>query len=325
MSKFEFKIKLLISGLLTLTALLIVILIFFSPDDSVKITDEYLTENDLKVQAEEEISLNKNNAGSSNTALTSIPIPALPPAPDPVPMSDKNIYKAAAVKKAEKKEKSLYFIIDDAGYSLEKLKPFLDFPGNLTIAVLPGLEYSRQSAELALAKGKKVILHQPMDAINRNNTGPFAIKTGMDEKTITDILEKNINSLPGITGVNNHMGSAVTSDERMMDIILKYLQKHSLLFIDSLTTAESVCKKSAAKISFTIAQRDIFLDNVDNREGIMESLNTGRATAENKGYAVMIGHVWSSELADTMMQIYPNLIEEGFSLKDASEFLLGEE
>ncbi len=57
----------------------------------------------------------------------------------------------------------------------------------------------------------------------------------------------------------------------------------------------------------------------------MESLNQGKQAAENKGYAVMIGHVWSSELEDTMMQIYPNLIEEGFTLKDASEFLLGEE
>ncbi len=310
MSRFEFKIKLLISGLLLLTALLIAILIFFRPVDSPEITGEYPVETNKSVQQEEDAAISENASGGSNIALKTIPAP------------DKSEYRAATVKK---KEKALYFIIDDAGYSLEKLKPFLDFPGNLTIAVLPGLEYSRQSAELALEKGKKVILHQPMDAINGNNTGPFAIKTGMDEKTITAILEKNINALPGITGVNNHMGSAVTSDERMMDIILKFLQKKSLVFIDSLTTAESVSKKSGAKIGFAIEQRDIFLDNVDTREGIMESLNTGRLEAENKGYAIMIGHVWSSELADTMMQIYPNLIEEGFTLKDASEFLLGEE
>ncbi|MCP5514132.1 MAG: divergent polysaccharide deacetylase family protein [Spirochaetales bacterium] len=310
MSRFEFKIKLLISGLLSLTALLIAVLIFFNPVYSPEIKGEYPVETYSSVQTEEKAAASDNSSVNSNIAIT----------PDPAP--DKREFKAATVKK---KEKALYFIIDDAGYSLEKLKPFLDFPGNLTIAVLPGLEYSRQSAELALEKGKKVILHQPMEAVNGNNTGPFAIKTGMDEKTITAVLEKNISSLPGITGVNNHMGSAVTSDERMMDIILRYLQKKSLVFIDSLTTSESVSKNSGAKIGFAIAQRDIFLDNVDTREGIMESLNTGRLEAENKGYAIMIGHVWSSELADTMMQIYPNLIEEGFTLKDASEFLLGEE
>jgi len=310
LSRFEFKIKLLISGLLSLTALLIAVLIFFNPVYSPEIKGEYPVETYSSVQTEEKAAASDNSSVNSNIAIT----------PDPAP--DKREFKAATVKK---KEKALYFIIDDAGYSLEKLKPFLDFPGNLTIAVLPGLEYSRQSAELALEKGKKVILHQPMDAVNGNNTGPFAIKTGMDEKTITAVLEKNISSLPGITGVNNHMGSAVTSDERMMDIILRYLQKKSLVFIDSLTTSESVSKNSGAKIGFAIAQRDIFLDNVDTREGIMESLNTGRLEAENKGYAIMIGHVWSSELADTMMQIYPNLIEEGFTLKDASEFLLGEE
>lgn len=310
MSRFEFKIKLLISGLLSLTALLIAVLIFFNPVYSPEIKGEYPVETYSSVQTEEKAAASDNSSVNSNIAII----------PDPAP--DKREFKAATVKK---KEKALYFIIDDAGYSLEKLKPFLDFPGNLTIAVLPGLEYSRQSAELALEKGKKVILHQPMEAVNGNNTGPFAIKTGMDEKTITAVLEKNISSLPGITGVNNHMGSAVTSDEKMMDIILRYLQKKSLVFIDSLTTSESVSKNSGAKIGFAIAQRDIFLDNVDTREGIMESLNTGRLEAENKGYAIMIGHVWSSELADTMMQIYPNLIEEGFTLKDASEFLLGEE
>lgn len=77
-------------------------------------------------------------------------------------------------------------------------------------------------------------------------------------------------------------------------------------------------------LGITIAKRDVFLDNVDNREAIMESINTGLNIAENKGHAVMIGHVWSSELANTMMEIYPNLIEEGFTLEEMSDLLLGD-
>ena len=170
-----------------------------------------------------------------------------------------------------------------------------------------------------------MILHQPMEAVNGNDTGPHAIKKGMEKGEITDILDHNFAALPGAAGMNNHMGSAVTKERQIMEIVLQYLKEKNLLFIDSLTTPDSVSKEVASELGMAIEQRDIFLDNVDNREAIMESLNQGKQAAENRGYAVMIGHVWSSELADTMMQIYPNLIEEGFTLKDASEFLLGEE
>ncbi len=310
MKKIELKIKLLISGLLLLTALLITVLIFYTPGKGKNETSPALPsglteknipqlEDDIIKQADEE----------------RLAISTLPQVPD----------KAIPAYTVKKKEKKLYFIIDDAGYSTEKLAPFLDFPGKLTVAVLPGLQHSRDSAEMALSKGKKVILHQPMEAVNGNNTGPYAIRKSMQEKEIIEILEKNINSLPSLSGVNNHMGSAITSDIRIMEIILRFLGKHGLIFIDSLTTSDSICLEASENTGLAIAQRDIFLDNVDNREAIMESINQGRQTAENKGYAVMIGHVWSSELADTMMQIYPNLIEEGFTLKDASEFLMGDE
>jgi polysaccharide deacetylase 2 family uncharacterized protein YibQ len=224
----------------------------------------------------------------------------------------------------KKQNKILYFIIDDAGHSIEKLRPFLDFPGDITIAVLPGLAYSKQSAELALKKGKKVILHQPMESIAWNDPGPYPIKTGMQENEIIEILERNINSIPGIIGMNNHMGSAITTDERIIKIILKYLYNKNLFFIDSLTTHDSICKKVAADNGYAIMQRDVFLDNIDEKEAILKSISIGKSIAKKKGYAVMIGHAWSTELANILVQIYPSLIEEGFTIKDTAGFTIGE-
>ncbi len=224
----------------------------------------------------------------------------------------------------KKKGGKLYFIIDDAGYSIDNLKPFLDFPGKLTVAVLPGLPESYESAVLINTSGKQVFLHQPMEAVGKNNPGPDAIYMGMDEQEIKSILNKNIESLPFVRGMNNHMGSAVTADRDMMKTILETVKTRGMIFTDSLTTGESKCKEVAQNLGITIAQRDIFLDNVDNREAIMESISAGQKSAENKGYAVMIGHVWSSELADTMMEIYPNLIEEGFTLEEMSDLIMGD-
>ncbi len=328
MSKIELRIKLLISGLLLLTAFLIGVLLYLAPALSQK-------EPDISQKQEQEAAINNENLAKSHKAEINVLKEQQNISKIENAAENKNlaISKSAIqpdkasiiVPSVKKKNKFLYFIIDDAGYSIEKLKPFLDFPGDITIAVLPGLPYSKQCAELALKKGKKIILHQPMESVKGNDTGPYAIKLGMNEDEITEILEYNINSLPGIIGVNNHMGSAITADERIMKIILKYLYNKKLFFIDSMTTPDSICRQVAANSSYFISKRDVFLDNIDERKAIMESINMGKSIAENKGYAVMIGHVWSSELADTMMQLYPNLIEEGFTLRDTRNFLMGEE
>lgn len=247
------------------------------------------------------------------------------PIAEEIIVNNKSVSGEKSLKKIPKqKEKKLYFIIDDAGYSIEQLSSFLDFPGNLTIAVLPGLPHSTEAATLIHKSGKQVFLHQPMEAVGKNNPGPAAIMVNMNKEEIRNTLLNNIKNTPFIEGFNNHMGSAVTSDPEIMETILKTASAEELLFTDSLTTGLSKCKEVAEKLGITIAQRDVFLDNVDNREAIMESMNTGLNIAENKGYAVMIGHVWSSELANTMMEIYPNLIEEGFTLEEMSDLLLGD-
>ena len=126
-------------------------------------------------------------------------------------------------------------------------------------------------------------------------------------------------------GFNNHMGSAATSDERVMDVVLKVAKQRNLFFVDSFTHAGSICRKVAEKNGMHIAKRDIFLDNDKSREKMIEAFNEGKAIADKKGYAVMIGHVWSDELAQVMMDIYPEFIEEGYCFESVADFFTLEE
>ena len=59
---------------------------------------------------------------------------------------------------------TLIFVFDDAGHNMTQLQPFLELPFPITVAVLPGLDYSAQAAQKARTSGKEVILHQPMQA-----------------------------------------------------------------------------------------------------------------------------------------------------------------
>ena len=58
-------------------------------------------------------------------------------------------------------------------------------------------------------------------------------------------------------------------------------------------------------------------------ESLKFAVEAGKATAREKGHAVMIGHAVTSELADLMMHYYPSLIEEGFIIENLT-YLLNE-
>lgn len=223
-----------------------------------------------------------------------------------------------------KKKPVLCFVIDDVGQSRTQLEPFLNFPGPLTLAVLPFLAQSRQDAEEAVRRGKTVILHEPMQALGNQDPGPEALWMSDTEEQIRAKLSQALDSLPWVVGVNNHMGSAFTEDAGKMKIVLQVVKERRLFFLDSKTTSRSTAGAVSMSLGMSIQERDVFLDNEKSREYILQAIEEGKKTSLAKGRAVMIGHVWSSDLAQILMEIYPTLLEEGFTLEDLSRFMQGD-
>lgn len=226
--------------------------------------------------------------------------------------------------KSGAKKPILCFVIDDVGQSMEQLRPFLEFPGPVTLAVIPFLPKSREAMDAIAAKGKLVILHEPMQALGNQDPGPGALFVGDRNDQVQEKLILALDSLPLVKGVNNHMGSAFTEDPEKMKIVLQIVKERHLFFFDSKTTSRSAAKKVGLSLGLVIQERDVFLDNEKSREYILQAIEEGKKTAREKGRAVMIGHVWSSDLAQVMMEIYPTLLEEGFTLEDLSRFMQGE-
>ncbi|NLJ45288.1 MAG: hypothetical protein GX430_01840 [Treponema sp.] len=216
----------------------------------------------------------------------------------------------------------LVLVIDDAGHNLRDLEPFLAFPGPLTIAVLPRLPYSEEAALRAQAAGKEVLLHQPMEALGGEDPGPGAIRLGMDDLEVAAVIAENLATVPGAAGMNNHMGSAVSRDSRLMEAVLEAARASGLYYLDSLTVSDSVLHSVASRLNLKTWERDVFLDNYPERAAMLKQLDEGVKRAEKKGLSVMIGHVWSAELAQTLIDLYPGLIEQGFSLSTISRIML---
>jgi uncharacterized protein len=216
---------------------------------------------------------------------------------------------------------TLVFIIDDAGNNLKELEPFLRFPGPLTIAVLPGLPHSAETARRIRAAGKEVFLHQPMEAIGGQDPGPGAIYAGMNAAEITAILKQNIAEVGPVVGMNNHQGSRITADQQAMETVLAFCREQGICFLDSRTTAQTAVPAAARNMGMKIGERNIFIDNEQNRLSMSRFIESGLAVASQKGSAVMIGHTWSPELAPLLAELYQNIVEQGYALATASDLI----
>jgi polysaccharide deacetylase 2 family uncharacterized protein YibQ len=238
-----------------------------------------------------------------------VPVPALP---------------AAAVERPPEELRRrgvLVFVIDDAGNNLSSLEPFLRFPGPLTIAVLPRLPYSVEAARRIRAAGKEVILHQPMEALGGQNPGPGAVFAGMGPEEIREVISRNLDEIWPAAGLNNHEGSRVTMDQEAMETVLSLCRERGILFLDSRTTAETAAPRAAQKLGIKIGERDIFLDNSQDRDSMLHYLDLGLRRAEQKGAAVMIGHTWSPALGPLLTELYEDLAARGYSFSTLSEFV----
>ena len=210
----------------------------------------------------------------------------------------------------------IYLIIDDAGQRLSQTDRFLDLPVPLTIAVLPGLPATQTTADAIQrhTADKQLILHQPMQALNTNlDPGPGAIYGDTPLENIASILQQNFAQLPGAHGMNNHMGSLITQDPDRMHAIMAFCKENDLFFIDSFTTPDSIVGQTAREHGVPTAQQHIFLDNDHSADAILQQFKRGMRIAENKGFVVMIGHVWSPETARVIQQMTPSAQAEGFS------------
>jgi polysaccharide deacetylase 2 family uncharacterized protein YibQ len=213
-------------------------------------------------------------------------------------------------------------VIDDAGNNLRELEPFLRFPGPLTIAVLPGLPHSAEAARRIRAAGKEVFLHQPMEAVGGQNPGPGALYSGMSGAEIRAILAANVAEVGPVAGMNNHQGSKITADEALMETVLAFCREHGIYFLDSRTTAGTAAPAAARRLGIKIGERDVFIDNIQERASMIQYIQDGLKKADQKGAAVMIGHTWSAELAATLEELYPDLVKDGFSLSTISRLMM---
>ncbi len=203
-------------------------------------------------------------------------------------------------------------VIDDLGYNTKAVDTALLIDRPITYAVLPRLAKTKFLAEKFNARGDLIMLHQPMASKKGLNPGGGAIYSKMSKKEIITLIKENLESVPHVKGVNNHMGSLITSDEKLMTIILNFLKQQKIFFLDSITS-KSVCKKVSKKIGFPIYQRNIFIDNKKDKPYIKGQIDQLIEVTLSRGEGIGIGHFFPITLQCILEKI-PEIEAKGIKL-----------
>lgn len=212
-------------------------------------------------------------------------------------------------------------IIDDLGNIKERDSRALKLPGNITYSFLPHTPYARELAIQAHHLNREVMLHQPMESLANKKLGPGGLTLEMSRKEFINQIQSNLNSVPYVAGINNHMGSLLTQHPGQMRWLMQELNKRNdLYFVDSYTTKTSIGQKIARENWVPTVRRDVFLDTERDISKIRKHFHRLINKARKTGSAVAIGHPYPETMA-ILEEELPKLPGKGIQLLPVSELL----
>lgn len=200
------------------------------------------------------------------------------------------ILVALHVWSATVKAAKLAIVIDDFGYRPHNERQILDLPVPLTVSVLPDAPYARTMANEAHQQGHQVLIHMPMAPQSKQPLEKDTLFPDMTTAEIRRIIQHAINNVPYAVGMNNHMGSAMTSSFSGMQKVMQVLAETPLFFLDSKTIASSKVSQAAHINGVPMISRDVFLDDQQNETEIRQQWQHAIRLARHKGVAIAIAH-----------------------------------
>ncbi len=221
------------------------------------------------------------------------------------------------------KKIKIALLIDDFGYSkggvVDVFLEDLNIP--FTISVIPGTPQAKSVAEQAHKSGKEVIIHLPMQPKGKFNPDyKWIILDKMSEEEIKLIIKEVRKDIPYAVGLNNHMGSLITSEERPMRALLKAVKEEDLFFVDSRTSPDSIAFALAQEMGVKSISRQVFLDNEKDIDYIKGQFQQLISSAKEKGKTLGMGHI-DITTAQALKEIVASLDERKIELVYVSEIV----
>lgn len=222
------------------------------------------------------------------------------------------------------KKAKVALLIDDFGYANDAglLDAFFkDLPFSFTISIIPGTRFGKEIAAIAHQERKQIIVHMPMEPEKDfNNQYRWIILNGMSPEKIKKQVKGAIESVPYAQGLNNHMGSLVTSKRKLMEPVLELLKEKGMFFVDSKTSSFSIGYSLAKDLGVKSTFNCVFLDNKRNEAYIENQFKKLIRRALHRGWVLGLGHS-NMRTALTLRKMVKNCDDRRISFVPVSEIL----
>lgn len=200
----------------------------------------------------------------------------------------------------------LAIVIDDFGYRPHNENQVLAMPSAVSVAVLPNAPHAHEMATKAHNSGHEVLIHLPMAPLSKQPLEKDTLRPEMSSDEIERIIRDAYGKVPFAVGLNNHMGSAMTSSLFGMQKVMQALERYNLYFLDSMTIGNSQAMRAAQGTGVKVIKRKVFLDDTQNEADIRVQFNRAVQLARRNGSAIAIGHPHPSTVR-VLQQMLPTL------------------
>lgn len=225
-------------------------------------------------------------------------------------------------------EGHLAIVIDDVGRELDSFEKLLALRFPLSFSILPGSVYAAGAQDRLLAdhrRPREILLHLPMEPLDAEHMrSPTEAREDFllvadEPEQLRAKLRAALEAVPSAVGVNNHMGSRLSTEPEAMAALMPVLRERGLFFLDSRTTPETVAAKQASAAEVPTISRKVFLDHEPGREAIRRALwqavDEARVTP-----TVAIAHP-SAEVVEVLREELPRLHAQEIGLYPVSRIL----
>lgn len=200
----------------------------------------------------------------------------------------------------------LSIVIDDFGYRPKEENKVLQMPIAISVAVLPNAPHAREMATKAHQGGREVLIHLPMAPLSKQPLEKDTLTPEMSSPEIERIIREASGKVPYAVGLNNHMGSKMTSSLPGMQKVMQVLNHYNYYFLDSMTIGNSQSIPAAQGTNVKVLKRRVFLDDSQDESSIRTQFTRAVKLAQRDGYAIAIGHPHPTTVR-VLQQMLPTL------------------
>jgi polysaccharide deacetylase 2 family uncharacterized protein YibQ len=155
---------------------------------------------------------------------------------------------------------SMVIIVKGFGnLSPSELEKWLNIEYDILYSVIPSNRFSRANMRHIVNNGFEALIEIPLEdpGFPRVYTPEYAIFAHFRDSEVTSRLDQYFRQLPRASGVITNRGGLITTDHRIMPIILNYIKNRNMYFIDDRPIETSIAYSLAQQIMLPSFQKSI--------------------------------------------------------------------